>query len=135
MNVKFRGSDGWGINSRYQQLYSNYGLQTISGYISKIDTITPLQDMGVGVQLIVKTDTKEDVKVHLGPSWFILRQDMSLSTSDRDKVEIRGAKVMIGGNQVVMAAEVRQKDRILQLRDKDGFPLWGLWREKNIRLQ
>ena len=62
--IKWRGSDGWGLASRYEEHFNKWNLETISGPISVIDTVTPLVDMAYGVQLIVKS-RHEEVSVHL----------------------------------------------------------------------
>ncbi len=127
MTIKFRGSDGWGLASRYEQTYTNFSLQTYYGTITKIDTVIPSSDMGSGISVTLKTANSEEF-VHLGPSWFILHQDMNLSNGN--KIEVKGAKVSFNGKTVIMAAEVRGKDRILYLRDEDGIPYWCAWRKK-----
>lgn len=125
--IKWRGSDGWGLASRYEEHFNKWNLETISGPISVIDTVTPLVDMAYGVQLIVKS-RHEEVSVHLGPAWFILFQDMNLSVND--KVDVKGCRTSINGKTVIMATEVKRKDRILYLRDDDGYPYWTVWRKK-----
>jgi len=127
MTIKFRGSDGWGLASRYEQMYTNFSLQTYYGTVTKIDTVIPSSDMGSGISVILKTANSEEL-VHLGPSWFILHQDMNLSNGN--KIEVKGAKVSFNGKTVIMAAEVESKDRILYLRDEDGIPYWCAWRKK-----
>ncbi|HLV32494.1 MAG TPA: hypothetical protein VKY57_13075 [Chitinispirillaceae bacterium] len=127
MGMKFRGSDGWGIQSQYERFFNNYSLNRYYGKITEIDTITPMHDMGSGIQLKLKGDREEYI-VHLGPSWFIIHQDMSLGINEN--VEIKGCKVAINGKPVIMAAEMRRKDNILYLRDQDGIPYWSMWRKK-----
>ncbi|NLW31257.1 MAG: DNA-binding protein [Fibrobacter sp.] len=127
MGMKFRGSDGWGIQSQYERFFNNYSLSRYYGKITEIDTITPMQDMGSGIQLKLKGDREEYI-VHLGPAWFIIHQDMSLGINET--VEIKGCKVAINGKPVIMAAELRRKDNILYLRDQDGIPYWSMWRKK-----
>jgi hypothetical protein len=127
MAIKFRGSDGWGLGSRYEQMYNNFSLQSYYGTISKIDTVIPSNDMSYGICFSLKTSNEEFV-VHLGPAWFVLHQDMNLSIGN--KVEVRGAKVSINSKPTIMAAEVRYKDRVLILRDQDGYPYWCAWRKQ-----
>ena len=127
MSIKFRGSDGWGTGSRYDQVFNNYNLQTVYGKINQIDTITPFNDMSYGIQITVTTNAG-DLPVHLGPAWFLLHQDMKLSIGDQ--VEVKGSKVAFNGKPAVMAVELRIKDRILYLRDNDGIPYWCIWRKK-----
>src|SRR5690554_2605515 len=92
MGMKFRGSDGWGIQSQYERFFNNYSLNRYYGKITEIDTITPMHDMGSGIQLKLKGDREEYI-VHLGPSWFIIHQDMSLG--DRKSTRLNSSHVRI----------------------------------------
>ena len=94
----------------------------------KIDTITPYRDMASGIRLVLKTE-REDIEVHLGPAWFILYQDMSLAVNDKN-IEVSGCRVMINGKPIIMASRLVRGERVLLLRDKDGYPYWCAWRKK-----
>jgi hypothetical protein len=128
MGIKFRGSGSWCIGDRYQQSFINTNLETIVGEVMKIDTVTPMRGMGSGIQIRLKTE-REEINVHLGPAWFILYQDMSLSVND-ENIEVRGCRTMIEGKPVIMASTLVRRDRALLLRDKDGIPYWCAWRPK-----
>ncbi len=127
--VKFRGSDGWGLNGRYEQYFNKYNLQTFTGKIIGIDTLAPFREMSYGVMLTIKKDNLEHT-IHLGPGWYILYQDMGLMIGN--DVEVRGCETSIEGKKVVMASYVKQlsKGRILRLRDEDGIPYWCAWRRE-----
>ena len=78
-----------------------------------------------GVHLVVKTD-KGDVSAHLGPQWYLENQDVKIEP--KDKVEIKGSRVTMQGQPVLIAAEVKKGDEVLKLRDDAGIPLWAGWR-------
>jgi hypothetical protein len=130
MAVKWKGSDGWGLATRYEQLFNKYNIQAITGTIYKIDTMTPMPDMSYGIQFVIKTTGSEEITVHLGPAWYVVRQDMNLNVND--VVDIRGARFSLNGKNVMAAFEVRIKDRVLMLRDVDGIPYWCGWRKRKI---
>jgi hypothetical protein len=130
MAVKWKGSDGWGLATRYEQLFTKYNVQALSGTIYKIDTVTPLPDMSYGIRFIIKTAGSEEVTVHIGPAWYILRQDMNLNVNDN--VEIRGVRFSLNGKNVMAAFEVRVGERVLMLRDEDGIPYWCGWRKRKL---
>jgi hypothetical protein len=130
MAVKWKGSDGWGLATRYEQLFNKYNIQAITGTIYKIDTVTPMPDMSYGIQFVIKTTGSEEITVHLGPAWYLLRQDMNLNVND--VVDIRGARFSLNGKNVMAAFEVRMKERVLMLRDEDGIPYWCGWRKRKI---
>lgn len=123
--VRWRGSGGWGLGSQYSRLYDPAKVETISGEIVSVDAITPAKGMSPGVHLTVKTD-KETLSVHLGPSWFLENQDVKLAPKDR--VEIKGSRIMFAGKPALIAAEVKKGDETLILRDSAGSPAWSGWR-------
>ncbi len=128
MSLKAKGSDGWGYNDKYEQNFTKFGIKTYYGEIKSVDTVTPLPDMSFGIQLTVTIDNTDQI-VHLGPAWFLLRQD-NMNFAKGENVEILGPKVTIKGKQVIMASEIKKKDRKLFLRDKDGVPYWSAWRKE-----
>ncbi len=76
---------------------------------------------------MVKTE-KETISVHLGPAWYIQRQDMKIVPGD--KVEITGSRITFEGKPAIIAAEVKKGTEILKLRDENGFPVWSGWRRR-----
>jgi hypothetical protein len=130
MAMRWIGTEGWGQATPYERLFNQYNLQVITGSIYRIDTITPMHGMSVGIQLIIRTATREEVPVHLGPSWYIRHQDMDLTLNDN--VEIRGARFSLKGKNVMAAFEVRTRSKVLLLRDEDNVPYWCGWRKRKI---
>ena len=97
---------------------------TIRGTIQEVKQVTP--GMGrrnlAGTHLLVNTES-ETVDVHLGPSPFITEQKLALAAGDA--VEIIGSRVTVAGMAGVLAREVRKGDRVVTLRDAQGFPKWS----------
>jgi hypothetical protein len=122
---RWRGSGGWGAGGRYARLYDPRTVETIKGEVLRVDHLTPEKGMSYGVHLSVKTD-KETVAVHLGPAWYLDRQDVAIEVYDT--VEVTGSRVEIGGAPAIIAAEVRKGDQTLKLRDESGRPVWSGWR-------
>jgi hypothetical protein len=125
--MKWQGSGGWGAGTPYGRLYDPKTLETISGEVVGVDTITPRKGMSYGVHLILKTE-KETISVHLGPAWFLQRQDVKIVPGD--KIEIRGSRITFQGKPVIIAAELKKGEEILNLRDENGFPAWSGWRRR-----
>jgi hypothetical protein len=123
--MKWQGSGNWGPGTQYGRLYNPQTMETIGGDVSRLDTITPIKGMSSGIHLLLKTD-KETVSVHLGPAWYIQRQDMKIVPGD--KVEIKGSRITFQGKPAIIAAEVNKGNEILKLRDENGFPVWSGWR-------
>ena len=118
----WKGSGGWGYKSQYQRMYNPQSVATIKGVVQVVEQITPRGGMSYGIHLKVKTDT-EILSVHLGPAWFIERQDIKIEKGDN--IEVNGSKITFDGAPVIIAAEVKKGDAILTLRDENGFPAWA----------
>jgi hypothetical protein len=85
----------------------------------------PRPGMSPGVHLLVDTG-KERLSVHVGPEWYIERQDVPLEPGDA--IEVKGSRITFEGKPALVAAEVRKGADVLRLRDEDGFPAWSGWR-------
>lgn len=107
-------------------MYNPKTVETISGEVVSVDKITPMSGMSYGIHLTLKTE-KETISVHLGPGWFIERQDIKIEP--KDKVEITGSRITYQGKPAIIAAEVKKGDEILKLRDENGVPIWAGWRK------
>ena len=125
--MQWRGGGGWGPGSAYVRMYDSKTVETISGEVVSVDTITPMKGMAYGVHLLLKAD-KGPISVHLGPGWYLENQDVNLEPNDR--VQVRGSRITLDGKPVIIAAEVTRGDEILKLRDEAGFPLWSGWRRR-----
>ncbi|MBE0569525.1 MAG: DNA-binding protein [Deltaproteobacteria bacterium] len=121
----WKGSGGWGMGGGYQRMYNTATVETVSGTIESIDRTVPMKGMNRGVHLTLKAE-KGPVAVHLGPEWYVERQDIELKKGD--SVEVKGSRVTFAGNPAIIAAEVKKGDNVLKLRDDNGVPAWAGWR-------
>jgi len=121
----WRGSGGWGMGSSYQRMYNPATVETVSGVVDSVDKITPMKGMYSGIHLVLKTD-KESIAVHVGPEWYIERQDVKIEKGD--KIEVKGSRVTFEGKPAVIAAELKKGDSAFILRDSAGVPAWAGWR-------
>jgi len=118
----WKGSGGWGMGGQYTRLYDVKTVETISGEILSVDKFNPQKGMSAGIHLKVKTD-KETISVHLGPVWYMEKQDVKLSP--KDKIEVKGSRITFNGKPAIIAAEVKKGDEILTLRDANGVNMWS----------
>lgn len=125
--VQYKGSQGWGQQGGYGRMYNPQTVETDKGQVLKVDLITPMKGMCQGVHLLLKTD-KEQLSVHLGPSWYVTNQDVQINTGD--DIEVTGSRVDFQGQQVIIASQVKKGDQVLVLRDKNGVPMWSGWRNR-----
>jgi hypothetical protein len=123
--IKWQGSGGWGMGSPYGKAYDVKTVETVAGTVVRLEQITPMHGMSAGVHMILKTDAGE-LSVHLGPAWYIERQDVKLEAGDA--VEVKGARATALGKPTLIAAEVKKGDEVLQLRNNAGVPVWSGWR-------
>jgi len=121
----WRGSGGWGMGSSYQKMFNPATVETVSGVVESVNKITPTKGMYSGIHLVLKTD-KETIAVHLGPEWYIERQDVKLEKGD--KIEVKGSRITFDGKPAIIAAEIKKGDSVLVLRDSAGVPAWAGWR-------
>ena len=122
-----KGGGGWGPGTSYGRMYNPQSVETISGEVVSVDQITPVQGMYNGLHMVVKTD-KETISVHLGPVWYIEKQDVQIAP--KDKIEVKGSRIAFAGKPAIIAAEVKKADKILILRDASGIPVWSGWRRR-----
>ncbi len=125
--MEWKGSGGWGPGTQYGRLYNPQSVESVIGEVISVDAIIPGKGMSAGVHLIVKTD-QESISVHLGPAWYVQRQDLKIIPGD--KVEITGSRITFQGKPTIIAAEVRKDEDKLKLRDENGVPLWSGWRRR-----
>ena len=121
-----RGSGGWGMGSQYQRMYNPASVETLSGTVESVEKVTPMKGMQYGIHLTLKTG-KGTVDVHLGPEWYIERQDAKIEKGDT--IEVKGSRVTLAGKPAIIASEVKKGDSTLALRDANGIPAWAGWRK------
>ncbi len=102
-------------------LYDTKTVETVKGTVESIDSIKGPRGRAEGIHLSLKTE-KETIVVHLGPSWYIGKQDVKIKTNDN--VEVKGSRITLQGKPVILAAEVRKGNEVLSLRNAEGLPLW-----------
>lgn len=117
-----RGSAGWGPRDSYMRMFDPATVEEIQGEVMEIAYFTPTETVGRGVHLVLKTN-KETIPVHLGPGWFIDRQDIQMNQGDT--VSVIGSRVTFEGKPAIIAAEVHKGDDMLMLRDGRGLPRWS----------
>jgi len=113
---------GWGAGDPYSRLYNPKTVETLSGDVVSVERFTPGRRMSYGVHFILKTD-KETISVHLGPSWNVEKQPLTLAPGD--KVEVTGSRITYQGQPAIVAQEVKKGGQVLKLRDANGVPAWA----------
>jgi hypothetical protein len=104
------------------RMYDPKTVVTVKGEVVSVDKVPSPRGKGHGVHLTLKTE-KETVSVELGPDWYVEKQPVGIQAKDR--VEVKGSRVMLQGKPAIIAAEVKKGDRSLVLRDANGIPAWS----------
>ncbi len=111
-----------GTKGSRSRMYDTKTVETLSGEVVGVDKIPNTKGRGYGVHMTLKTD-KETISVHLGPGWYVEKQEVKIKPGD--KVEVTGSRITYEGKPAIVAAEVKKGDDVLKLRDENGFPLWA----------
>ena len=126
-----RGGHGWGPESKRVRLYDPATVETIMGEIIEIAEFVPGEGAGPGVHLTLKTDA-ETIALHLGPSWFIEKQDLQFQV--KDQIAVTGSRVNFDGEPALIAAMIQKGDDVLTLRDEYGVPRWSASGDRRPRM-
>lgn len=107
-------------------MYDTKAEARFSGSVVEIQDVTPPGRSGRrslgGTHLTLKTAT-ERLEVHLGPTAFL--KDRKVEITRGDAVEILGSRVMLDGESVVLAREIRKGESTWTLRDATGRAIWA----------
>lgn len=99
-----------------------------SGKVAQVLTETLEEGMYPGMALVVDTNTRGQVHVHLAPIWYLERQEFEFKPGD--EVRVKGMCEQRDGSLKVVAYEVTKGDHVLNLRDALGRPNWEAWRQR-----
>lgn len=124
---RWGGKGKWGswAGNYYHWNWNPASIESIKGEVMTKDTITPPKgrSWSPAVGMTLKKEDGSLIYVHLGPQWYIDKQEMAINTSD--KVEVSGSKITVEGNTVLLASSIKKGDKTWQLRDDKGFPFWS----------
>jgi len=104
------------------RLYDPKTVETLKGEIVAVEKVTAgRMDMPARVLLKLKT-AKETATIYLGPAWYLEQQGVKLVAGDI--VSVRGSRVTLDNQVVILPNEVKKNDRVIQFWDEQGFPRW-----------
>lgn len=114
------GAAGWRAGSEYNKFYTGESV-SVSGTVAGMGHTPPMKGMSDAATLKIRT-ADGDKTVHLGPTWFVNRQEVRLNSGDQ--VTVKGCKATVQGEEVILASEVQTSSGTLHLRDGQGRPEW-----------
>lgn len=98
---------------------------TVRGTIEEVTQVARPSGWG-GTHMGLKMEA-ESLDLHLGPSWFLEKRDLTFSKGVR--VQDTGSRVKYDDADALIAREIKKGDKTLTLRDALGIPVWSLWRQ------
>ena len=101
-----------------------------SGKVAQVLTESLESGMYPGMAIILDTKTQGQVYVHLGPVWYLERQEFELVPGDEVQVKGMCEAEKKDGRLTVMAYALIKGDHVLSLRDAEGRPNWEAWRQR-----
>jgi len=120
-DVEMSGS-AWEPNSWYAQEFDSEKIVTVSGTIESISSFKPSADSSAGLRLRIRTDDGRLLLVNAGPFNFANQKGMSFDAGER--ITITGSRVQIAGQNIILASQLKKDDKTVQLRTRQGRPLW-----------
>lgn len=99
-----------------------------SGKVVQVVTETLAEAMHPGMAVVLDTKSRGRVHVHLGPVWYLERQEFELQPGDQ--VGVKGMCEQKEGKLRVIAYELTKGGYVLHLRDSQGRPNWEAWRQR-----
>lgn len=120
-NVRWQGQEGWGSDSKYLDLYNDENIETYLVEILEVSLLKVPGSNEKAVVIKVKTYDKA-LTVHLGPKWYIEKQELMLKKGDM--INVKGSIFGYNSEESIMASEVSKGLKKLKLRDDEGSPLW-----------
>ncbi|MEJ2695174.1 MAG: hypothetical protein P8013_00850 [Candidatus Sulfobium sp.] len=117
-----KSGKGWAAGSKYNRLYNPATLETDSGEVVSVQKIAPVRGMAGGLHFTMKSD-KGTISVHLGPTWFLAKEGITIKAGDH--VTVSGSRITFEGKPALIAAEIRKGEKTWKLRDDNGVPLWS----------
>jgi len=107
----------------YKSIYDLKTVEVTGGIVTSVDKIySDKNNTNYGVHIMLYSENSR-IPVHLGPAWYMENQDVQITSGDY--LTVIGSRVTLNCNQVIIAKEVMKEDKILMLRDSNGYPLWA----------
>ena len=106
----------------FSKRYDLKTVETLSGEVTAVEKFSPGRGgPPQGLRLRVKFP-QETLLVILGPIVYVEQQNVKFAAGDR--VEVKGSRMTVRGEPLIVAAEVKKGDQVLKMRNADGEALW-----------
>jgi sporulation protein YlmC with PRC-barrel domain len=115
----------------FAKVFDPKSIKRIHGQVIKVDQVIPKSGImsQMEIELIVYVGRKEPVPVYLGPIWYIDGSNRRSRFKSGDEVTVMGSWITTEGQSFMIASSVTKGNKTLQLRDKEGTPVWIGWKK------
>lgn len=110
--------NGWYV---HYQGSASWDPKTVISFEGRVSGVIQSEN---SVDLMVKLKNGGTAFVELGPKEYFDAQALHVST--QDSVKVRGSKVMVNGESLVLCQELRQKGSKIAFRTNEGRPFWTM---------
>lgn len=111
-------------NTGWYTHYSGSAAWDAKSVISFDGKVIGIVQSAKSVDLMVRLANGGTAFVELGPKEYFDGQALHLSPTD--SVKIRGSKVMVNGESLVLCQEIRHRGSKIAFRTPEGKPFWSL---------
>ena len=94
---------------------------TMPGTITKVET--HMGRMGWNGTHLVVSFGDETLTVHVGPSNYLEQQGFLFAPGEQ--IEVTGSRIKFEGSDVLIARTIKRGEKVLTLRNSQGFPVWS----------
>jgi hypothetical protein len=95
---------------------------TITGTIETVQPMAPPAGGPGGLHLMLRAEAGV-IEVDLGPTTYITSKGFEFAKGDQ--VTVIGSKIKRDGQDAVIARQVTKGDKVLDLRNAQGIPMWS----------
>jgi hypothetical protein len=104
-------------------MYDPKTVTTVKGAVESLGTLPPTAGGKPNAirSAVLKTE-QGNIRVYLGPDWYLDQQKISLAVGDQ--LEVTGSKVTMEGQPCIIAKDLKKGDKTVALRDDKGSSAW-----------
>lgn len=107
----------------YKGEFDAKNVESVSGEVEEVLRIQyPDKDCYL-IAIISTSGNGGRMALNLGPTWFLEEKDFTVN--EGDEIQVKGAKMRTNGRYLLVVTELTMDGKTLNIRDKEGSPLWG----------
>ncbi len=108
--------------SAHKAMFNPSTIETVNGKVMDITTHSGKKGMAAFERLDLKTD-KGTIPVVLGPASYVDKENVKVKKGD--DISVTGSRVTMHKKSELVATQIKDGSKTLDLRKSDGTPLWS----------